>query len=791
MLKNYLVTAYRFLTKNQLFTSINTIGLAVSISCGMLIYLYVSNDLTYDQFHEDIDRLFILGEGSREGGRPEEAAYYQTVYPALPAMLQEFPEIETGTRFFDWDAHILIVDKNRFMQQVIYADSTFLETFSFPLIAGDPKTALAKKDQIIISEEIAQKLFNTTDVLGKTISFENKKQYAVSGVLAKIPANSSIRFDVLLSLMEKEDDKGFVEMGNWYNTIAQVVIKLKPNANIRKLQAKFPAFVKQHYDPAGKQRLLKPFPLAALHESQAKNQTSVYGITSIGIFILLIAVINFMNLSIAASLKRLRETGMRKVMGSSKKSIVLQFFLEAFLLSVTAIVISLGVLEMTLPFFNDVLGLSLEVSKRNIPELSLLCLALAVIIGLVAGGYPALYLSSYKTVNAVKGIIPNYQRRLTLRNVLVVVQFIVSVTLIIGVMVASRQIRFMKRADLKFNRENVLVVNMDAGFQNPQEASREMEALIQDLKQQAAIQSVSISQNVPGRYWENYNGFIPEGGTEPIGLRQANVDDEYLQTYGIKILEGRNFSGAISADTVNKVMINQAAMKALGWETAVGKTLRSNGTNNAFTVVGVFDDFHYRSLQGNVQPLIHFYDRKVANANFISIKLMPAKAGQIISLLQKKWAALDPWLGLNYFFIDEEFDVQYKGVERTLLLIGIFTVVAIVISCSGIFALSAIAAQQRTKEIGIRKVLGASVGNIVSLLSKDFMRLVIIAIVLSSPFAWYAMSRWLQDFAYKISIDWWIFAISGAVALLIAFFTTGIQSVRAALNNPVDSLHND
>jgi putative ABC transport system permease protein len=791
MLRNYIVTALRFLAKNQMFASVNTIGLAVSISCAMLIYLYVKNELTYDEFHRDIDRLYILGEGSRQGGSPEEAAYYQTVYPALPAMMEEFPEIETGTRTFDWDSHILVANDKKFMQQVVYADSTFFQTLSFSLVKGNPETALTGKKHIVISEDLARRFFNTTDVLGKTIAFENAKEYVISGVMAKIPSNSSLRFEALLPLMEKEDEQGFPEMANWYNTIAQVFVKVKPGTDVRKLQAKFGAFVKQHYDAAAKERVLKLFPLADLRQSEASNETSIYGLMSIGIFILIIAVINFINLSIATSLKRLRETGMRKVMGSSKRSIVLQFFLEALILTTVAIIISLGLLEILLPVLNDVLALSLGLSSGNIAEIAVLSLALALLISMMAGGYPALYLSSYKTVSAVKGIVPSYQRRLTLRNALVVVQFVVSVSLIIGVMVASRQIRFMKSADLGFNRDNVLVVDLNSGFQEPKQAAKGVAGIISELRQHAGVLSVCISQNVPGRYWENYNGFIPEGNSDPIGLRQANVGDQYLQTYDIRILEGRNFSPAIPSDTLHRVMINRAAMKALGWKSAVGKTLRSNGSPEVYTVIGVFDDFHYRSLQGNIQPLIHFYGRKVENASFLSIKLMPGTAPEIISLLQEEWKSLGSWLGLNYFFIDEEFDLQYKSVERTVWLIGVFTAVAIILSCSGIFALSAIVAQQRTKEIGIRKVLGASVANIVRLLSKDFLRLVIIAMVLAAPLAWYGMSAWLQDFAYRISIEWWVFAAAGTVALLIAFFTTGVQSVKAALNNPVDSLHND
>jgi putative ABC transport system permease protein len=793
MLRNYLTTAYRFLIKNQLFTGINLTGLAVSIACCMIIYLYIKSELAYDEFHQDVERLYVLGEGSKDENNPEEAAYYQTVYPSLPTMMREFPEIETGTRYFDWEGHVLLAGDKKFMHQVYYVDSTFLETLPFALLSGDPATALHKKDQIVISESIAMKFFNTTDALGKIIELESGRQYIVSAVLGKIPANSSIRPEVLISLLEKDDEKEFSEMANWYNTIAQVVIKVKTNSDIGQLRAKLPAFVKKYYDASAKDRALKIYPLADLRQSTAQNKTFIYGLTCIGTFILLLAVINFMNLSVAASLKRLRETGMRKVMGSSRNSIVLQFFLEAFLLTLLAIAISLGLLQLTLPFLNDSLGMSLELTSATLIDVLFFSGLLAAVIGLIAGGYPALYLSSYNTANAVKGIVPNYQGKITLRNLLVVIQFVVSITMIIGVIVASRQIHFMKTADLKFNRENVLVVNMEAGFRDEKAARARLEKVLHDVGQNPDVSSVSFSQNVPGRYWENYNGFVPEDGTEVVGLRQATVDDSYLETYGIKILEGRNFSRDLSTDTLNKVMINEAARKALGWDTAAGKTLSPKGNERTYTVIGVFDDFHYRSLKGNVQPLIHYYigPKGVSRASFISLKLMPAKAKTMLSYLQDEWKSLDAWLDFNYFFVDEEFDKQYLDVERTLLLITFFTGVAIVISCSGIFALTAIAAQQRTKEIGIRKVLGASVSNIVALLSLDFLKLVCIAIMVAIPFAWYGMKQWLQDFAYPISLQWWIFILAGFVAIVIAFFTIGLQSVKAALNNPVNSLHND
>jgi putative ABC transport system permease protein len=791
MLRNYFITAFRFLLKNQLFTSINIIGLAVSIACSMLIYMYVKNELTYDEFHADIDRLYIIGEGNNEEN-PEEAAYYQTVFPAFPTMAKEFPEIENGARWFDWEQHALMVDDKRFIERIHYVDTGFLQTLSFPLLYGDPAKALLKKDQIVISKQIAEKIFGIVDVVGKEIKTETGNVYSVSGVLDDIPVNSSVRPEVLVSILEKEDQKDFHQLGNWYNTIAQVVIKLKAGTDVNQLRAKLPAFVKQHYHEAAKDRILKIYPFSDLRQSESTNEKYIYGLSSIGVFILLIAIINYMNLSIAASLKRLRETGMRKIMGSGRQSIFVQFFMETSLLSILAFIVGVGFLQLMLPLINEMLSLSLQLTGSYLKDLAIICLSLTILIGLVAGGYPAFYLSSFNTVSAVKGIIPNYQNKATLRNALVVVQFVVSIAMIVGVLVTSRQIRFMKTADLKFNKENVLVAELSGGFQDEKAARRRIKGIVNELRQNADIMSISLSQNVPGRYWESYNGFTPEGQTNSIGLRQATVDDQYLSTFGINVLEGRNFSREIPTDTLNKVMINKAAMEAMGWNSAIGKTLQPKGMDQQLTVIGVFDDFHYRSLEGNVQPLIHYYSGPEGrNANFLIMKVVPEKAKGIIAFLQKEWKPLDAFTDLTYFFVDEDFNRQYRNVETTLFLIGLFAFVAIVISCSGIFALSAIAAQQRTKEIGIRKVLGASVMSVVSLLSRDFIKLVAIAVVLATPLAWYGMNEWLQDFAYRVGLEWWLFTLAGILAITIAFFTIGVQAIRAAMNNPVNSLRND
>ncbi|HEY0740774.1 MAG TPA: ABC transporter permease [Chryseosolibacter sp.] len=791
MFRNYLVTAFRFLIKNQLFTTINVVGLAVSIASSMLIYLYVKNELTYDEFHADVDRLYIIGEGTKEGSE-EEAAYYQTVLPMLPVMLDEFPDIESGTRYFDWEQHVLIDGDKKFIESVLYVDKTFLQVLSFPLLYGDPTTCLSQKDQVVISSPIAIKLFGSVDAVGKSIKFENEKIYSVSGVLAEVPENSSIRPDVLISLAEKEEDKQFMEMGNWYNTIAHAIVKVRDDANLSALRAKLPAFVKNHYDPAAKDRTLKIYPLANLRQSETENQTFIYGLATIGFLILLIAVFNFMNLAIASSLKRLKETGLRKVMGSGKRSILLQFFLEAALLTLCAIILSVGILQLCLPMVDKILNVSLELSTDHLLDLAILSAILILGIGFVAGAYPANYLSSFNTVSAVKGKIPNYRNRITLRNALVVAQFAVSIAMIVGVIVASRQIRFMKSADVKFNRDNVLVANLSLGYPDEKAARTKLRGIYNSLSERSDVATICLSQNVPGRYSESYNGYFSEDHAEPISLRQATVDEAYLALYGIKVVEGNNFSSSLS-DTGRYVMINQAAADAFGWKNAVGKQIQGNGTKAKFTVIGVFDNFHYRSLEGDVQPLVHFYlrPRSIDNANYLSVKLIPSEAKDVISYLENEWKALDSYGSFSYFFVDEEFDNQYASVERTLILISFFALVAIIISCSGIFALSAIAAQQRTKEVGIRKVMGASMSDVVTLLSKDFIKLVAVAVLVAVPGAWYGMNQWLEDFAYKTDLEWWIFIVAGSAALIIAFITIASQSVKAALNNPVDSLRSE
>lgn len=791
MFRNYLITAFRFLVKNQLFTAINVAGLAVSIASSMLIYLYVKNELTYDEFHADVDRLYIIGEGTKEGNE-EEAAYYQTVLPMLPVMLDEFPEIESGTRYFDWEQHVLIDDDKKFIEKVLYVDKTFLQVLSFPLVSGNAATCLSQKDQIVISSAIAIKLFNSVDVIGKTIKLENGKIYSVSGVLAEVPENSSIQPDVLISLAEKEEDKEFMQMGNWYNTIAHAIVKVRDDAKLSDLRAKLPAFVKNHYDPAAKDRTLKLYPLSDLRQSETENQTFIYGLATIGFLILLIAVFNFMNLAIASSLKRLKETGLRKVMGSGKRSILLQFFMEAALLTFLATAISLGILQLSLPMVVKVLNVSLQLSAEHLLDLAMLSFILILCIGFVAGAYPANYLSSFNTVNAVKGKIPNYRNRITMRNALVVAQFAVSIAMIVGVIVASRQIHYMKSADVKFNRENVLVTSLSLGYVDEKAARTKLRGIYNALTERSDVAAISLSQNVPGRYSESYNGYFSEDHPEPVSLRQATVDQSYLDLYGIKVADGNNFSTSLS-DTGRYVMINQAAADAFGWKNAVGKEIQGNGTKWKYTVIGVFDDFHYRSLEGNVQPLVHFYlkPKSIDNANFLSVKLIPSKAKDIISYLEKEWKALDSYGSFSYFFVDEEFDNQYASVERTLILISFFALVAIVISCAGIFALSAIAAQQRTKEVGIRKVMGASMSDVVTLLSKDFVKLVAVAVLVAVPGAWYGMNQWLEDFAYKTDLEWWIFIVAGLAALMIAFFTIASQSVKAAVTNPVDSLRSE
>ncbi|MFN7116266.1 MAG: ABC transporter permease [Saprospiraceae bacterium] len=789
MLRNYITLAIRNLTRRGLFSLINITGVTIGIVSITLIFLYVQNELTYDHFHEKADRIFVLEENG---------AYPQTVFPALPELRREYPVIEDGTRILEWEQYWLQYGDKEVQEPVMQVDTGFFNVFSFPLLQGNAATALQNPGGIILSKEVADALFGKEDPIGKVLKTNEEKQYTVVGVLAPIPPNSSLRIRTLAPLTERLNNKDFLETANWYNSFSSTYLLLKPGTDPQALEKQLPDFIRRHYAEGAKDRTLAMLDFDTLYEKYIGNSSYIKALFWIAIFILVVVCINFINLTTAVSFSRMREVAVRRLIGSSKSQLNGLFLTESILVSSVATVLGLGLVQVSLKWLNEKLNLSLTLNlSQNYPLL--LCLAgIILFLALCAGVYPAVQLATVNAIQALKGEMNKGRSNpFNLRNALIIIQFSIAIILIVGSLTVFRQIDFMKNADLNFNKENVLVLDLSLDYRDPKQALQSINQTLDDLRNHTQVKAFSTTSVIPGQYWENYNVFFPTGNENTtIRLRHSGIDDGYLTTYGIKLLAGRNFNAQLASDTAEtKVLINKTAAKEFGWqpEAAVGKVLHSKGTDLRLEVVGVMDDFHYRSLDGEIEPILHYFDgaANVQNNRYLSIRLQPGSASSMVQLLEKRWKQIPSRLPLSYFFIDEAFNRQYESVERTLLLATIFTMVTILIACAGIFGLTILMVQKRVKEIGIRKVLGADVSSIVVMLSKDFLRLVLIAVLIATPLAWWAMNQWLEDFAYRVGIDLWVLILSGMLALFIAFATVSIQAIRAAVMNPVHSLRSE
>jgi putative ABC transport system permease protein len=791
MIRHNTTLALRNFRKNKTHTTINVLGMAIAITSILLIALYVQHELTYDRFHRHLDRIVVLSEQAGADG----ATYEMSVFPALPQLLKEYPSIVNGSRIFDQQRNWLAYGEKEFEERITFVDTGFFEVFTFPLLKGDAKTALNDPSSVVLSAEVARKLFGEKEPIGQTVKFDNGKQLIVRGVLAPLAANSSIDPKVIIPMAALFDFAPWIEeAGDWSNSFTTTFLLLTPAARAKEVEAQLPAFVHKHFSEAARGRTLRLLPFEQLHKKLADNSMYVYGLSCVGLFLLIVACINFINLSIAASLTRIQEVAIRKTLGSSKKQLISQFMTEACMVSCLSVLMGLLLTRILLPVLNGLFDMKLYLDAWNNPSFIMLLVSLAMGVGILAGLYPSLYFSAIKPVRALKGKAPGQSGNGKVRQGLVVVQFVIAVFLITGTLLVFRQIHFMKEADLRFDRENILVVDLNLGYKDEKTAKSQINFILNELQRKPEIAGFSTSENIPGRYWANYNGFVPAGWTkEPVSLRQATVDEGYLPTYGIKLIEGRNFSAAIAADTALAVMINRAAMQAFGWETAVGKKLREYGGDTDMYIVGVMDDFHYQSLQGKVEPLIHFFSgpAKLENNNFLSIKVKLQHAAPVLSYLQNEWKNIPSRKDFSYFFVEEEFNKQYTSVERSLLLITFFTIITILIACAGIFALTSLSTRLRSKEIGIRKVLGAGIPNIVGLFFTGFAKLVLLANLIAWPLVYYAIHLWLQNFAYQTNISPWMFALSSFVTMVIALLTISYQTIKAALANPVKSLRSE
>ena len=782
------------LWRNRLFTAINGLGLAIGLACVVVLVLFAQKCLTWDTQHAKLSRIYCVQTYYKETGTEN-----QTVYRLLDQMLRDYPEIECGTHNQSWNWPWIEYGNKSIQEKTTYVDSTFFRIFTFPLKYGDPATALMNKRSVVLSEKTAQNLFGDTNPVGKIVTLDDSLQHTVTGVLEKLPANSSQQFEVLLPTANLFDKPGFRENADWSNTFATTFVLFKKGVNIAQLESKLPRLVKAHYPDYSQNSVLKLTPYKDfIYTENPSFQGLIYGAFAIAATLLLIISINLVNLSTASALPRAKEVAMRQVVGATRRLVLGQFWIESGLVVAGALVLSvLFAVFYLIPQFNQLRNgqMQLSVSLADDYPTILSVLGLALAVALIAGTFPALYLLGLKTTEAVKGKLPGSPKNGRLRqNGLIVVQFVLAVALVSGTIGMREQIQYMKEAPLGYDKENVLVFKTDLAFRNETAATSQGRGILNWLRQHPNVVSFTSTYYTPVSFENNFNHYYPDGNEkQQVHLRHMAGAVNFTETYRIPMLEGRNFSDATLADSVNHaVVINESAMKAFGWKTAVGRKLRQLNDQTLYTVIGVTKDYHYRDLKEHIGPMLQGYGGRESLSSFLSVRVAdPTKAPALVVELEREFKKIPARRPLSYTYLSDEVAKAYLSLDNIWRMISFVTLIAILTACAGIFGLITLVAQQRTKEIGIRKVLGASVVGIVTLLSKDFLKLVLVAIIIASPISWWLGQKMLAYFAYKIGVKWWIFVLAGALAAGLALLTVGFQAIKAALANPVKSLRSE
>jgi putative ABC transport system permease protein len=794
MFKNYLTIAFRNLWKHKIFSIINILGLAVGISACFLIYLYVSFETSYDNFHTKADRIYRVVSDTKTPS--ETISQGITIAPLGVFLKKDFPEVEDAVRFSRDE--FLIQKGNIKIQEkrCVLADSTLFNIFDFPLVAGNKNTALRAPMSIIISQTTAKKYFGNANPLGQMVLLTGAAIPAtITGVMKDIPENSQIQADLLVSMSSYKPIYGApTSDSEWTNHSYYTYLLLKPGTNAKALEKKFPAFMEYHHGEQAKQlQMMDWLSLEPLRDVYLKskrdgfvtgNINNIYIFSIIAVFILLIACINFINLTTARSVERAKEVGIRKVVGAARLQLTKQFIGESVIICLIAFTISVLLSSLTLSLFNQLAGKTISHSIFNNPWQIVNLMLVAVGIGFMAGVYPSLLLSSFKPISVLKGRFSTGTRGLILRKGLVVFQFTLSIVLIAATIVVYIQLNYLRSQETGFSKDQEIVINTNF--------DKNKEAFKQSLASIPGVLSSSFSSSVPGSfhtcaYSEMQN---KAGETQKTNLDLYFVDFDYIKQYDLKLVAGRAFSKDFPTDSTQAMVINESAARSLGYnspEEAVGRNFSQWGRQGK--IIGVLKNFNYESLHRPIKPLTMRFE--TYGFGLISIKVSTANLPATIKAIETNWNRIIPNRPFEYAFLDESFNNQYRAEENFGRLFFNFAVLAIFISCLGLLGLSSYSTIQRTREIGVRKVLGASASNIVNLLSIDFIKLVLFAFVIATPIAWLGMHKWLQDFAYHTSIRWWVFALAGSGAILIAFITISFQAIRAAMANPVRALRSE
>ncbi len=814
MIKNYFKIAFRNLWKNKGYSAINIFGLAVGLATCLLIILYITDELSYDRFYKNADRIYRINSDIQFGGGKLHMTQTSDMMGEL--LKKDNPQVEEYTRVYTSEGDKLIKKGNEFITEknVASVDSTFFSVFMLPAIEGDTKTALNEPNTVVLTESSAKKYFGTTaNIVGKTIEIKNgetTKPYKITALIKDIPKESHFNFDFLFSMKNVDYQWGQLTSHNFHTYLL-----LKPGTDDKVFTKKFDDYINKYVLPSVQQFIkvssMEEFrksgnyleysliPLTKIHLfsdytfeiKPSGNIQYVYIFGAVALFILIIACINFMNLSTARSASRAKEVGIRKVLGTERKTLIAQFLVESTVTACIALFLAIVIAYFVLPLFNDVAAKSLSVSNLLSIQILPFILLLPFVVGLLAGSYPAFFLSSFKPIVVLKGNANTGFKKSNLRNVLVVFQFATSIMLIIATIIVYNQLHFIQTTKLGFNKDQVLVIDGAYALNNNAQVFKNEVLAIN------GVSSGTLSAYIPvtnsSRSDNTYSKEAVMDAKSGIDMQTWRIDYDYIKTMGMEIVKGRNFSKDFSADS-SAMLITETTAKLLGYDDAVGKNIYipsdvpGDKSMMPIHIIGVIKDFHFESLRQNIGPLCMRLGNSTGLASF---RINTANAQDLVQQVSNKWKALAPGLPFSYRFLSDSFDEMYRSEKRAGNIAIVFAVLAVLIACLGLFGLVTFMAEQRTKEIGVRKVLGASIPNVVALLSKDFLLLVLIACVFAFPVAWWVMHKWLQDFAYRINISWWVFVIAGFAAFIIALITVSVQAFKAAIANPVKSLRTE
>ncbi len=808
MLRNYLKIAFRNILKHKAYSAINVFGLAIGIACFMLILLYVQDELSFDRYHEDADRIYRIAE-LIEGA--EESA--SVPLPVGETLLDGYPDyVEAKTRFFNFQVPGTPIsyesetgNKVRFTESGFYfTDSTLFDVFDYALLQGDARTALARPNQVVVTESTARRYFGDEDPMGKTLRLEgqNPTDLVVAGILADVPTNSHFTFDLLASFqtINTQAPSGNFGIQNFFWNPAWTYVKLKENVRPQQVNAVFPKIVEENFpDQIREYSSMYLQPLTDIHlhskldfEIRPNSDVAyVYIFSAIAIFVLLIACINFMNLSTARSAQRAREVGVRKSIGAQRFQLIRQFLGESMLSALLSGLVAIPLIYAALPALNVFAEKDLGLDLFGQPWLWSILIGVPLLVGAASGMYPALFLSAFDPALVLKGTMVSRRARVAvwLRRGLVSIQFVISIVLIAGTIVAYKQLDYMRNKKLGFDKEQVILVPMQLTT-----FSQSYQAFRSEARQNPNIIETTVVEDVPGSKYQT-NNYVLEGSTDQLQFPRLLVHDDFVKTFGMEMAAGRGFSEEYPADSNSSILVNEAFVRRMGWnspEEALGRRIDGGGPNLERTIIGVVKDFHYASLRQSIGPFVieRYFAPGVFNffGRYLAVRIAPNNVDATLAWLEDQWGSYVSNRAFEYFFLDAELDAMYKAEATLGKVATAFSILAIFVACLGLFGMASFTAERRTKEIGVRKVMGASVGKIVMMLSSESVKLVGLAFLVAAPLAYIAVDSWLETFSYRTEAGWWPFVVAGAMVLAISWITVAMQSMKAAGLDPVVSL---